>query len=119
MLVVGFKGWTWFKKSRIDNLNFRLHYRYTFAILWIASLLTAAKQYLGDPIDCIVDGAGMANGVVGPPFRQHTNFFVGAPESKKNTRKINKAKPISFIIRCVEDLLLEPWYLHPPISTHR
>ena len=88
MLVVGFKGWTWFKKSLIDNFTFRLHYRYTFAILCMASLLTAAKQYLGDPIDCTVDGAGagMANGI-GPPSRQHTNFLDGAPESKKEYQK--------------------------------
>ena len=91
MLVVGFKGWTWFKKSLIDNFTFRLHYRYTFAILCIASLLTAAKQYLGDPIDCIVDGAGMANGVVGPPSQQHTNFVDGSPESKKEYQKSNQS----------------------------
>ena len=97
-LFVGFNGRFQFKKSLIDNLTFRLHYQYTFAILCIAGLLTAAKQYLGDPIDCTVDGA---------------------PESKNEKEKVSKTKPISFIIRCVEDLLLDPGYLHPPISTHR
>jgi len=52
----GFKGLLQFKKCLIDNTTFRLHYQYTFAILCIASLLTTAKQYFGDPIDCIVDG---------------------------------------------------------------
>ena len=96
--MLGFKGQVQVNKSLIDNLTFRLHYRYTFAILCIASLLTAAKQYLGDPIDCIVDGA---------------------PESKNEKEKVSKTKPISFIIRCVQDILLDPGYLHPPISTHR
>ena len=30
--------------------------QYTFALLCLASLLQTAKQYFGDPIDCIVDG---------------------------------------------------------------
>lgn len=52
----GFKGLVQFKKCLIDNTTFRLHYQYTFALLCIASLLQTAKQYFGDPIDCIVDG---------------------------------------------------------------
>jgi len=52
----GFKGLVQFKKCLIDNTTFRLHYQYTFAILCISSLLTTAKQFFGDPIDCIVDG---------------------------------------------------------------
>jgi len=52
----GFKGLVQFKKCLIDNTTFRLHYQYTFAVLCIASLLQTAKQYFGDPIDCIVDG---------------------------------------------------------------
>jgi len=52
----GFKGLVQFKACLIDNTTFRLHYQYTFAILCIASLLQTAKQYFGDPIDCIVDG---------------------------------------------------------------
>lgn len=52
----GFKGFVQFKKCLIDNTTFRLHYQYTFALLCMASLLQTAKQYFGDPIDCIVDG---------------------------------------------------------------
>merc|ERR1711936_1184682 len=39
----------------IDNTIFRLHYKATFVILVTASLLVTAKQYIGDPIDCIVE----------------------------------------------------------------
>ena len=39
----------------IDNNVFRLHYKATFVILVVASLLVTSKQYIGDPIDCIVE----------------------------------------------------------------
>ena len=34
---------------------FRLHYKATFIILVVASLLVTSRQYIGDPIDCIVE----------------------------------------------------------------
>ena len=39
----------------IDNNVFRLHYKATFIILIVASLLVTSRQYIGDPIDCIVE----------------------------------------------------------------
>ena len=39
----------------IDNNVFRLHYKATFVILVLASLLVTSKQYIGDPIDCVVE----------------------------------------------------------------
>ncbi|XP_025421571.1 innexin inx2-like [Sipha flava] len=39
----------------IDNNIFRLHYKATVIILVAFSLLVTARQYIGDPIDCIVD----------------------------------------------------------------
>lgn len=39
----------------IDNNVFRLHYKASFIILVVFSLLVTSKQYIGDPIDCIVD----------------------------------------------------------------
>jgi len=44
-----------FKKCLIDNATFRLHYKFSFALLSLASLLTTLKENFGDPIDCIVD----------------------------------------------------------------
>jgi len=55
-LLAGFKGYIQFKKCLIDNTTFRLHYQYTFGLLALAAALTQAKQFFGDPIDCIVDG---------------------------------------------------------------
>lgn len=40
----------------IDNSVFRLHYKATVIILVVASLLVTSSQYIGDPIDCMVDG---------------------------------------------------------------
>ncbi|CAG9840087.1 unnamed protein product [Diabrotica balteata] len=39
----------------IDNNIFRLHYKATVIILVSFSLLVTSRQYIGDPIDCIVD----------------------------------------------------------------
>lgn len=39
----------------IDNNVFRLHYKATVIILVGFSLLVTSRQYIGDPIDCIVD----------------------------------------------------------------
>lgn len=39
----------------IDNNVFRLHYKATVIGLIIFSLLVTSRQYIGDPIDCIVD----------------------------------------------------------------
>lgn len=39
----------------IDNNVFRLHYKITVIILVTASLLVTSMQYIGNPIECIVD----------------------------------------------------------------
>lgn len=41
----------------IDNNVFRLHYKGTVVILVAFSLLVTSRQYIGDPIDCIVDAS--------------------------------------------------------------
>lgn len=41
----------------IDNNVFRLHYKATVIILVAFSLLVTSRQYIGDPIDCIVDAS--------------------------------------------------------------
>ena len=39
----------------IDNIVFRLHYKVTGVILIMATLLVTSRQYIGDPIDCLVE----------------------------------------------------------------
>jgi hypothetical protein len=44
----------------IDNNIFRLHYKVTVIILVAFSLIVTSRQYIGDPIDCIVDEIPLA-----------------------------------------------------------
>jgi len=43
------------KKCVIDNFTFRLHYRFTFGLLFAGSLLSTANMLIGDKIDCYVE----------------------------------------------------------------
>lgn len=40
----------------IDNYIFKLHYKVTVLILVVSSLFVTSNQYIGDPIDCIMNG---------------------------------------------------------------
>jgi hypothetical protein len=42
--------------AAIDNFGFKLHYRATFVVLLVCMALVSARQYIGDPIQCIADG---------------------------------------------------------------
>lgn len=42
-------------KATIDNFLFKLHYRYTFIILLVATVLVTSRQYIGEHIKCISD----------------------------------------------------------------
>jgi len=59
----------------IDNIVFRLHYRVTFLILIAGSLLVTSKQYIGDPIDCMV-GDGKIGKVMDIYCWIHSTFSV-------------------------------------------
>lgn len=58
MDVVGSVKSYLFKKdsATTDNITFKLHYRVSFSILLGCMLLVSARQYIGEPISCIVDG---------------------------------------------------------------
>ena len=44
------------QKNTFNSNVFRLHYKATLVVFVLASLLVTSRQYIGDPIDCIVDG---------------------------------------------------------------
>ena len=50
------KGLLKLDSVNIDNTIFRLHYKATVIVLICLSLLVTSRQYIGDPIDCIVEG---------------------------------------------------------------
>lgn len=58
----------------IDNNVFRLHYKATFIVLIVSSLLVTSRQYIGDPIDCIVEE--IPNNVMDTYCWIHSTFSV-------------------------------------------
>lgn len=44
-----------FEKSNIDNIVFSLHYEATVIILVAFALFVTTNQYIGDPIECLID----------------------------------------------------------------
>ncbi|EEB14974.1 Innexin inx2, putative [Pediculus humanus corporis] len=44
-------------KAIIDNMIFRFHYRITSALLFASCIILTANNLIGDPINCINDGA--------------------------------------------------------------
>jgi len=58
----------------IDNNIFRLHYKATFVVYITASLLVTSGQYIGDPIDCIVDG--VPSGLMDTYCWIHSTFSI-------------------------------------------
>jgi len=77
-LLGGFSGRL--KKSGnsnfIDNTTFRLHYRVTFTILVVSSLLTTTYQYIGAPIICMA--SGVPGGLMNTYCWIHGTFTVPA-----------------------------------------
>lgn len=45
------------EQTCIDNNVFRLHYKATAFLLAICSIIITSKQYIGDPIDCMLDSS--------------------------------------------------------------
>src|SRR5437660_338438 len=52
-LFGGFKDLIGLENVYIDNLIFRLHTKFTVAILIAFSVIVTSTQYIGDPIGCI------------------------------------------------------------------
>lgn len=58
----------------IDNTVFRLHYKATVVVFVVASLMCTARQYFGDPIDCMVDG--VPGGIMDTYCWIHSTFSI-------------------------------------------
>merc|ERR1719369_1237473 len=60
MSMLGFfeplKKLTNFEKIAIDNYVFRLHYKVTVIIFILFTFMVTAKQYFGEPINCLAEG---------------------------------------------------------------
>ncbi|TRY75101.1 hypothetical protein TCAL_09359 [Tigriopus californicus] len=63
-----------FDQVWIDNNIFRLHYKGTVIVFVLASLLVTSRQYIGDPIDCMVDG--IPGGIMDTYCWIHSTFSI-------------------------------------------
>jgi hypothetical protein len=68
------KNFAKFDSVWIDNNVFRLHYKGTVIVFVVASLLVTSRQYIGDPIDCIVEG--VPSGVMDTYCWIHSTFTI-------------------------------------------
>jgi len=69
-----FSGFLKFDTVCIDNNVFRLHYKVTVMIMTIATVLNGARQYVGDPIDCMSDG--VPGGILDTYCWIHSTFSI-------------------------------------------
>ena len=76
-----------FDDVRIDTDTFRLHYKATVLAFVTASLLVTSGQYIGDPIDCIVDG--VPGGLMDTYCWIHSTFSIPS----RWTGKVGKDVP--------------------------
>lgn len=73
----------------IDNEVFRLHYRASFIVMIMASILVTSKQYIGDPIDCMADS--IDGGIMDVYCWIHSTFSV--PARMGGTTGVNHVNP--------------------------
>jgi len=76
-----------FDEIRIDTNTCRLHYKATVLVFVTASLLVTSGQYIGDPIDCIVDG--VPGGLMDTYCWIHSTFSIPS----RWTGKVGKDVP--------------------------
>ena len=85
-----------YKKSLIDNSTFKLHYKFSFTILCIFSVIQSLRQHLGEPILCSeVVSAHLHKELVNTYCWIHGTFIVNkssghygiGPENKNTERR--------------------------------
>ncbi|XP_011695495.1 PREDICTED: innexin inx7 [Wasmannia auropunctata] len=60
----------------IDNIVFRLHYRATFLLLLVASILVSSRQFIGEHISCVTEDKGIPARVMNTYCFFTTTFTV-------------------------------------------
>ena len=61
----------------IDNWIFKLHYRFSVALMLGSSAIGVAKQYFGDPINCQVSCCSIITSQGSESYIIHTSIFEG------------------------------------------
>jgi len=73
-LFSNFVGLLKLDRVNIDNNVFRLHYKVSVLILGVATMLNGARQYIGDPIDCMAED--IPGGLLDIYCWIHTTFTI-------------------------------------------
>merc|ERR1711874_414596 len=89
-----------FEKIQTDNFVFRLHYKFTFPVLVLFSLMLTSTQYFGSPIDCI--STGVDKGIVNTYCWTHGTYTVQNLEGVTN-------RPPSTLRRRTSLWTTRPW----------
>ncbi len=72
-------------KVWIDSNVSKLHYKATVLVFLTASLLVTSRQYIGDPIDCIVEGVpGGKQFTSHKKFRPNPSFYRDPHQTNNN-----------------------------------
>lgn len=74
-------------RVHIDNSVFRLHYSLTVIMLLAFCVVVTTKQYVGDPIDCVV-GVSVSQSVVNTYCWIHTTYTVRSALGKEVGREV-------------------------------
>jgi len=82
----GIKDFLKFDAVWIDNYVFRLHYKATLIVFVVSSLLVTSRQYIGDPIDCIVDG--VPGGIMDTYCWIHSTYSIPSRWTGKEGRVV-------------------------------
>lgn len=73
------------EKITTDNWIFRCHYKVTFIILLVFSLWVTANQYIGDPIDCIIESSVIPQKIMDTYCWTHSTFSIRKNGTQKKT----------------------------------
>uniref|UniRef100_A0A0K8RDF6 Innexin n=1 Tax=Ixodes ricinus TaxID=34613 RepID=A0A0K8RDF6_IXORI len=71
------------RSIQIDNCVFRLHWLVTSSVLVVFSLVVTARQYVGDPIECVPPTSDFPMEVLNTYCWIHSTFTIPAAFSKK------------------------------------
>ena len=76
----------------IDNSIFRLHYKATVIILVVFSVIVTSRQYIGDPIDCLVSDADLGK-IMDTYCWIHSTFTIPNRNGSKETGPYPGVRP--------------------------
>ncbi|KAI1289666.1 Innexin shaking-B [Halotydeus destructor] len=75
-------------RVHIDNSIFRLHYSLTVIMLLAFCVVVTTKQYVGDPIDCVMGATGVSQSLINTYCWIHTTYTIPSSLHKEVGREV-------------------------------